>query len=211
MLHKETVEPHTFQIIADLQKKDYLSDFYLVGGTALSLQLGHRISDDIDLFTPVAFNENELLLLLQKDFDFIAEKKFNHTLLGYIRNIKTDFVAHQYKILHPVITEHGISMLSLYDIAAMKFNAITFSGTRLKDFADIYFLLEKISLKEMLNAFVEKYEKVNPYIAAKALTYYADLNPAEKIQVLQKNFTIEKMKKRLQQAVKYEDRIFERE
>src|SRR6266487_4229504 len=205
MLHKETVEPHTFQIIADLQKKDYLSDFYLVGGTALSLQLGHRISDDIDLFTPVAFNENELLLLLQRDFDFIAEKKFNHTLLGYIRNIKTDFVAHQYKILHPVITEHEISMLSLYDIAAMKFNAITFSGTRLKDFADIYFLLEKISLKEMLNAFVEKYEKVNPYIAAKALTYYADLNPAEKIQVLQKNFTIEKMKKRLQQAVKYED------
>ena len=57
MLHKETVEPRTFQIIVDLQQKEYLKSFYLVGGTALSLQLGHRISDDIDLFTPNALTK----------------------------------------------------------------------------------------------------------------------------------------------------------
>ncbi len=100
-------------------------------------------------------------------------------------------------------------MLNLPDIAAMKLNAITFSGTRLKDFADIYFLLEKISFKQMLDTFLEKYEKVNPYVAAKALNYFEDINPAEKIQILRKDFTIEKMKKRLQQAVKNEEQVFQ--
>ena len=90
----------------------------------------------------------------------------------------------------------------------MKLNAITFSGTRLKDFVDIYFLLERMSLKEMLNAFLEKYEKVNPYVAAKALNYFADVNPAEKIQVLNKSFTVEKMKDRLRQAVRNEEQVF---
>ncbi len=208
MLHQETVEPDTFQIIIDLQKKDYLRNFYLVGGTALSLQMGHRISDDIDMFTPLAFDENELYPILKRDFDFIIEKKFKRTLMGYVRNVKTDFIAHQYKIIHPVITENEITMLNLPDIAAMKLNAITFSGTRLKDFADIYFLLEKISFKQMLDTFLEKYEKVNPYVAAKALNYFEDINPAEKIQILRKDFTIEKMKQRLQQAVKNEEQVF---
>lgn len=209
MLYQETVEPGTFQIIIDLQKKDYLQNFYLAGGTALSLQLGHRISDDIDMFTPLAFNEEELYPLIKKDFDFIIAKKYKHTLLGNIKNIKTDFIAHQYKIIYPLVSENGITMFGLQDIAAMKLNAITFSGTRLKDFADIYFLLEKISLKQMLDTFLEKYEKVNPYVAAKALNYFAEINPTEKIQVLRKDFTIDKMKQRLQQAVRNEEQIFE--
>lgn len=208
MLYKETVESGTFQIIVDLQKKEYLHNFFLAGGTALSLQLGHRISDDIDMFTPNSFDENKLYSLLKTDFDFTLVKKYKNTLLGNIRNIKADFIAHEYKIIYPVITADEILMFDLADIAAMKLNAITFSGTRLKDFADIYFLLEKISLKKMLDTFLEKYKKVNPFVAAKALNYFEDLNPSEKIQILSPNFNVAKMKKRLQDAVKNEVKIF---
>ncbi len=208
MLYQETVEPGTFQIIVDLQKKDYLHNFYLVGGTALSLQLGHRISDDIDMFTPYSFNEDELYKFLKKDFNFSLGKKYKHTLLGSIRNVKADFIAHQYKVIYPVITVNEIVMLDLADIAAMKLNAITFSGTRLKDFADIYFLLEKISLKKMLDTFLKKYDNVNPYVAAKALNYFEDINPSEKIQVLRKDFSLEKMKQRMRVALKNEEQIF---
>ena len=95
------------------------------------------------MFTPFSFNKDELYLLLKNDFDFIIEKNSVHSFRT-IRNVKADFISHQCKIvIHPVVSEDETIMLSLPDIAAMKLNAITFSGTRLKDFADIYFLLEK--------------------------------------------------------------------
>ena len=51
MLHKETVGPGTLELIKKLQTDPILDDFFLVGGTALALQIGHRTSIDIDLFT----------------------------------------------------------------------------------------------------------------------------------------------------------------
>lgn len=55
MLHEETVERETLALIRRLSGDDFLKNFVLVGGTALSLQLGHRKSIDIDLFTPRPF------------------------------------------------------------------------------------------------------------------------------------------------------------
>ncbi len=51
MLHTEAVKASTLELIKTLQNKEYLGDFYLVGGTALSLYIGHRRSIDIDLFS----------------------------------------------------------------------------------------------------------------------------------------------------------------
>ncbi len=60
MLHKNPliIAPHTFQLIQQLQSLPELADFYLVGGTSLALQLGHRNSIDIDLFTQIDFEDN---------------------------------------------------------------------------------------------------------------------------------------------------------
>ena len=71
MLHFETVEPHTLELLKELMGKPYLSTFNLVGGTALSLQLGHRKSIDLDLFSKEEFDGAKLLESLEKDFQEI--------------------------------------------------------------------------------------------------------------------------------------------
>ena len=61
MLHKETVDPSTLELLIQIQQKEYLKGFYLVGGTALALRLGHRKSVDIDLFSNFTFDAGQML------------------------------------------------------------------------------------------------------------------------------------------------------
>jgi hypothetical protein len=61
MLHLETVEPGTFTILEQLLALPELNDFHLVGGTALSLMYGHRISEDLDLFCVSKFDNNQII------------------------------------------------------------------------------------------------------------------------------------------------------
>ncbi len=68
MLHTKTVEPGTFALLNRLMALPELNNFYLVGGTALSLQYGHRISVDIDLFCNEKFENEVILKVLEKEF-----------------------------------------------------------------------------------------------------------------------------------------------
>ena len=61
MLRKETVSEFTLELLKTLMEDELLENFFLAGGTALALQIGHRISLDLDLFTQVSFTENEML------------------------------------------------------------------------------------------------------------------------------------------------------
>lgn len=92
MLQRKTVEPDTLSLIYDLQSKRYTSDFLLVGGTALALQIGHHTSTDIDLFSTESFDVDSLLIQLQGDFDLSIRSRMTHALLLDINHIKTDFV-----------------------------------------------------------------------------------------------------------------------
>ena len=70
MLRKETVEPGTLELLKELMLDNYLSNFFLVGGTALTLLLGHRTSIDIDLFSLHSFDENKMLTYLEQEKDY---------------------------------------------------------------------------------------------------------------------------------------------
>lgn len=72
-------------------------------------------------------------------------------------------------------------MLSLQDIGAMKLQAILYNGSQLKDFVDMYILLEQLSLQKMTEGFVQKYTEVNVQMAHNALLYFDDFNKQEKI------------------------------
>ena len=85
MLHKETVSPTTLGLIESLQADEMLQGFLLVGGTALSLQIGHRISIDIDLFTQDEFNTRELLEYLEQTYAFQMQYMHKNTLKGIIK------------------------------------------------------------------------------------------------------------------------------
>ncbi|NJN33351.1 MAG: nucleotidyl transferase AbiEii/AbiGii toxin family protein, partial [Saprospiraceae bacterium] len=70
MLQTRTIEPRTLGLLKTLMSMPLLNQFYLVGGTALALQLGHRVSVDLDLFTTEPFDKNNLVEFLSNEFDF---------------------------------------------------------------------------------------------------------------------------------------------
>ncbi|MGB4900509.1 MAG: nucleotidyl transferase AbiEii/AbiGii toxin family protein, partial [Saprospiraceae bacterium] len=152
MLHKEPflIHPDTFKLIQELQQIPELKEFYLVGGTSLALQIAHRNSIDIDLFSQNKFEPSSFVAILENKFEFRLDNLFPDTMLCHINNIKVDFISHPYTLVKKPIIEEGITYLSKEDIAAMKLNAIVRSGQRLKDFIDLYFLLEHFSIHQML-------------------------------------------------------------
>jgi hypothetical protein len=210
MLNKDSfiIAPETFKLIQELQAMPELSEFYLVGGTALALLLGHRNSIDIDLFTTHSFDDKELFDMLTNCFDIKQIFSKKNTLLTYINSIKVDFISHQYEIIKPIIKEEGISMLSMEDICAMKLNAIVNSGQRLKDFIDLYYLLTQFSIKQMLGFYHQKYPNKNEVIALRAITYFDDIDPNIDPPKMIKQINIEQIKVRIIEAVLHSNKIF---
>ena len=202
MLHKNPliISPHTFQLIQQLQSLRELTGFYLVGGTSLALQLGHRDSIDIDLFTQNNFTAAEIEDALKGKHDFTATLARNNTVLAVVDKVKTDFIKHDYPFILPPVTQEGITYLSKEDIAAMKLHAIIQSGKRLKDFIDIYFLLQHFSMNQLIEFFVKKYSYTNPLIALKAVTYFDDIDENIDPPKLLQPLPLQVIKKRILQA-----------
>lgn len=179
MLHKETVDRSTLELLVQLHQKEYLKGFYLVGGTALALKMGHRKSVDIDLFSNFSFDTAQMLENLSADFPFHLFFSANNTIKGSINNVQIDILAHRYPLVgEPVILEN-ISMLSVEDIIAMKLNAISVSGQRVKDFIDIYFLLDEYSVEEMIAFYKKKYTQYNEANVLKSLCWFEDVDHSD--------------------------------
>ena len=96
----------------------------------------------------------------------------------------------------------------LQDIAAMKLVAMSQNGTRLKDFVDVAFLSVKMSLKEMLDTFEKKYPKTNKVSAIKGMTYFDDIDFSAEIDLIEGTFMWKKIEKRLNEMIKYPERVF---
>lgn len=209
MLQTQTVEAGTLDLIKTLLNDVEFSAFNLVGGTALSLQIGHRKSIDIDLFTNSDFESQDLASHLSRTYRAEEIRTLKNGIFCFIGNVKVDLIAHQYPILHPLKIEDCIRMLSMEDIAAMKLNAILNNGSRLKDFIDMYFLLEKMSMETMTAAFVQKYPDVNIQMAHTALLYHKDINLEEKIDFLSGPVSLTQMEMRFREALQKPLAVFE--
>ena len=210
MFHEDkfVIAPETFSMIQQLQKLDFLQNFQLVGGTSLALMIGHRNSIDIDLFTQEDFSTEELEEKVLSNFDYFKTNESENTLMCVIDNIKVDFLKHNYPYINKPISENGIRYLSKEDIAAMKLNAIVKSGKRIKDFIDIYYLLEIFSLKQMVNFYTIKYPKSNPLIAMKALKYFDDIEELVDYPNLRKTISLQNIKQRIEKAILDIDKVF---
>lgn len=208
MLYTQTVEATTLDLIKTLMRDAEFSAFNLVGGTALSLMIGHRKSIDIDLFTDRDFDAKNLADHLLRTYKAEQIKTLKNGIFSFIGDVKVDLIAHQYPILNPLRIEDGIRMLSMEDISAMKLNAILNSGTRLKDFVDIHFLLEKLPLGTITASFIQKYPDVNIKMAHAALLYHEDINTKEKIDFLANSVSIHEMEIRFRSAIMKSSLVF---
>ena len=210
MLYKETIEPKTLELLIDLQKEALLSSFNLVGGTALSLHLGHRKSIDLDFFTSETFDLEEVKTMLIKKYDFKVSYSRLHTLKGFINGIKVDFIKFDYPHLYNCDIIDDIRLESIPDIIAMMLLSITDNGSRIKDFIDIAYLSSQFSLEEMLQFFVKKITNSNILMPIKALTYFDDINFNESIVMLNSDFNWNKIAKRLIDMTKEPNIIFKK-
>ena len=201
MLQKHTVSKPLLILLEDLQKNKVFSDFFLVGGTALSLQIGHRISEDIDLFTNGSLNKDEIFDFLNKNYKgrFVLDNIQNNILNIHIDNLKVDFVSVSLNLIENVKNENGIKYLGINDIAAMKLRACAFRGDEAKDFVDIYYLLKKMELKDMFNFYKKKYEQTDITGIKKSLVYFDDIktNSWESIKLIDDKLSINDIKQTL--------------
>jgi len=152
--------------------------FHLVSGTSLALQIGHRISVDLDLFGDSEINEIEFNKELSILGNLTILKKSKNILVYAIDGVKIDFVNYPYPLLESPKVENSIRMLSLKDIAAMKLNAISGRGSK-KDFIDLYFLLTIFPLEKIFQFYSEKYTDGSTFLALKSLSYFDDAEKEE--------------------------------
>ena len=184
MLQLKSIPPETIPLLKELAARKDLGGFALAGGTALALQLGHRISIDLDFFTEDEFNGLLLCEALSGEFELQDSSTGLNSLSCWINykqrsKVKIDFVRHNYKRLKPLINSGTVRIFALEDIAAMKLNAVANRGAK-KDFYDIHALLRIFSLKELLGFFEKKYRNMNTFTVVKSLTYFddADMEPS---------------------------------
>lgn len=182
MLRLETVEPNTFSILKQLLEIDELKDFSLVGGTALSLLYGHRVSVDVDLFSNIPFENKIVIDALSKKFKkkFVVEDKPpRFGIFCYVDDVKIDIVRHPHPLIRPIQTIEGIRMFATEDIIAMKVQAILGRGKK-KDFWDIAELLNHFSVNDFIIFHKEKYTTQNLLITVpQAITYFSDAEESE--------------------------------
>ena len=182
MLFVETVQPDTFSLLKELMQIPALKQFQLVGGTALALQFGHRVSDDLDLFSHTTFKNEDIIDTLNLHFPqkFKLHSAENNKLgvFCYINDIKVDICRHDGQLIDKISEVEDIRMWGLKDIAASKVNAVSRRATK-KDFWDIDVLLDVFSIEEIAEFYSRKYNPALAIAVAKMITYFTD---AEKSQ-----------------------------
>jgi hypothetical protein len=181
MLHYETVDTPTLELLKALLSIDIFKDLRLVGGTSLSLQFGHRKSIDLDLFGKLEADIYEINEAVAK---LGVIKKIHDTTnihIMLINGIKVDIINYPYPWIGELITEDNLRMADKKDIAAMKLAAIAGRGTK-KDLYDLYVLLQHMDLAEMLRLYEAKYNDGSRFMVLKSLVYFddadADIMPA---------------------------------
>jgi hypothetical protein len=201
MLQTQTVNGDTLGLLKSLMATPILQQFDLVGGTNLSLRLGHRLSIDLDLFTTQPFDVESLARKIITQFpNTIIASQSEAMLFLYINDVKIDMVVLPYPYIEPVDVIEGIRLVSIPDIVAMKLSAIARRGVK-KDFWDIAELLDMYSLSEMIDFYKAKYQSNDIFHLVRALAYFEDAEKQKDPDPLKK-ITWKQVKTKVSQAVK---------
>jgi len=181
----------------------FVGKYYLAGGSALSLRLGHRYSVDLDFFSDTA--ESPLIIgsSLAKLGKLEIFQNDAGTFNGRLNGVRLSFFIYPYPTLFPMVDFLGVKVADVLDISCMKLDAISSRGTK-RDFIDLYFICQKAKpLKEILELFRKKYANVDCSILhiLKSLVYFVDAEKDEMPQMIEevewevvKNFFLQEMK-----------------
>ncbi|MEK9143760.1 MAG: nucleotidyl transferase AbiEii/AbiGii toxin family protein [Patescibacteria group bacterium] len=175
-MHAGTLSLHAQNVLAQLGDSGVVSQMYLVGGTALALQLGHRMSQDFDF----CVKGNVLAENIARDLGGVGKFSVDlleppHTLLGTFEEVKVSVFRYDYEMLEPLSVYRNVALASVKDIAAMKLSAICGRATK-RDYVDVYVLSQLYNFDEQFSWYDKKYGELgnNIYTLIKALGYFED-------------------------------------
>lgn len=200
MLQTQTVKPETLDLLRRLMSLELLSPYYLAGGTALALQIGHRESYDLDLFGKLAIPHELVLESLTAFGDVVVTDRFDNVSRFEVNRIKVDLVRYRYNLLKPLLIVDNLRMAALEDIAAMKLYAIVARGVK-RDFYDLYTLLAQFSLTEMISFAETKYPESIKLHILRSLVYFDDAEDDENPKMYQP-LSWDEVKERIKHEVK---------
>jgi hypothetical protein len=185
-MHAEVLTPRMATLAPRLCEALAGVPFVLAGGTALALQIGHRISVDFDWFCPAGQLPRDLaerVGLLDPAFQVIQDRQDTFECL--IGGVKCSFFEFAPRFAEAAETIYGLPLAPLLDIAAMKLIAISQRGSR-KDFYDLHAVLQRIAFRQITSRLTEMYDprRLNPMHLAKLLVYFDDAEGEPEPQLL---------------------------
>ncbi len=174
-MHPETIDQQTKHVFEKIKKLEILKNFYLAGGTALAIECGHRKSIDLDFFSQDIFDCKKIKQALAVIGEIVIVGEAEGTLHCTIDGVKVSFLHYPYKMLFDFNVFEGIKLADERDIAAMKLDAISSRGSK-KDFIDLFILLKKYPLLELIGFFEKKFNEIqyNKLHIFKSLTFFDD-------------------------------------
>mgnify|MGYP001261756703 CR=1 FL=1 len=172
--------------------------FYLAGGTALALRIGHRDSVDFDFFKSDGFDTALLFEQLREAFggSTLVKVQDERNTLSVVAadSIKLSFMSYTYPLLQPLVSTEHLDLADIADIGCMKLAAITGRGT-MKDYVDLYFILQRMSLQELLALCAVKLPQLDRALILKALVYFDDLDSEPILYTKDHSIAFEDVKK----------------
>lgn len=174
-MYTNTVLKDTFKLLSTFNAESFPFDTYLAGGTAISLQIGHRKSLDLDFFTRHEFNEDQWIQKFEKNYGLKLFNKDWQTIIGEINNVKFSLFYYKYPLINDLVSFENIKIASLEDLSAMKLDTVISRGTK-RDLIDIYFLAKKFGLDNLYKFYDQKFGNFadKEIMIKKALIYFDD-------------------------------------
>jgi predicted nucleotidyltransferase component of viral defense system len=197
----KAIDKKTKRVLEQIAETQIAKDFYLAGGTALAVQRGHRISNDLDWFCQNDFSNGKIKAKLTKIGKFKIHSEEEGTIHGELNGVKVTFLRYKYRSLYPHVVFEEINLADERDIAAMKIDAISSRGSK-KDFIDLYFLLETYSLGRLIGFFEKKFSDIeyNRLHILTSLTYFDEAED-EPMPIMLKNISWDRVKEEISKEV----------
>lgn len=171
----DTITEEMKYVLNGFSQSEIGRQFYLAGGTAVALQIGHRRSVDLDFFSrteDVPTIRPGLEETLAKFNASLVDSAWGN-LIYLVRDVRVGFYGYGYELMSPLVEKEGLRLASLEDIALMKLDALLSRAAR-KDFYDLYFICQRIPLRQLLDVAPQKYPFVRDFEAqvVKRLIYF---------------------------------------
>jgi len=183
-MHNEILSPAQTELLPLI--RSFKREYFLVGGTAIALHIGHRRSIDFDLFRKSRLNHKNIILKINRfSLPYSVTRNVSEQLNLTINGVKITFYEYPFEVLAPCTFEKSIRLPELIDLAAMKAYALG-RRSKWKDYVDLYFLIrDHFTIRQIserarvifADLFLEKLFRAQ-------LSYFSDIDYSEPVEFM---------------------------